>query len=270
MSFQNQNQNQRLPINTDIDNRLRLKRRHTRKNRNPSQIRELNRQVQQLQEYLYNFWLRKIKRLAFTESLPIEFFRKKYEDEIEIKLRVFIEEIYTARTKSLQKSLVKIDRARARRNRSSRSKSASIRDIFTSSKDIDNIKRIVSTIKDKFFKTIGRLIGRVNTSDFDPAAGTVTPRTPFNDVASMKRVAISAGYSAFNTATESKLEEINEGEDGENFQLEYVTAQDELVCEICEPFDGQIFEVDDADLPDLPQHENCRCYLEEITEVNLI
>lgn len=160
------------------------------------------------------------------------------------------------RLKNLETQILKSQK------RNQKSKSAGLLDMFASVLDLINIKKIVKNTSDKFFNSVGRLIGRANTSDFDPIEQTLTTKKPFNDLAAMHRVAISAGYDSYNTATESKLTEIGD----ENVSLEYVTAQDELVCDICEPFDGQIFGVDDADIPDLPQHENCRCYLEEIIE----
>lgn len=42
-------------------------------------------------------------------------------------------------------------------------------------------------------------------------------------------------------------------------EVEWVTQQDEKVCEDCEPLDGQIFDMDD--IPMLPQHYNCRCFI---------
>ncbi len=30
-------------------------------------------------------------------------------------------------------------------------------------------------------------------------------------------------------------------------------------CEICSPYDGQVFDIDDKDAPELPLHPNCRC-----------
>jgi hypothetical protein len=221
------------------------------KSRRPKEIRELDAKVQKLQRYLLTFYKRKIKKLAATQGIPVEFFIQRYQEEIEIQLRVFIEDIYMTRIKNLEQSILK----------KRRSKSASIRDIFTSLKDIDNIKQIVSAVKDKFFNAVGRLIGRVNTSDFNPVTQALDTRTPFNDVAAMQRVAVFGGYNTFNTATESKLAEVNVPDSN---KVLYVTAHDERVCHICMPFDGRIFQVLDASIPTLPQHENCRCFLEAI------
>jgi len=33
----------------------------------------------------------------------------------------------------------------------------------------------------------------------------------------------------------------------------------EWPCDVCSPYDGQVFDVDDRDAPELPLHPNCRC-----------
>lgn len=43
--------------------------------------------------------------------------------------------------------------------------------------------------------------------------------------------------------------------------LLYSTALDSLVCDDCNDYEGKIFRNDDPDLPNLPQHFNCRCRL---------
>lgn len=220
------------------------------KKRRPNEVRELDAKVLQLQRYLLNFYNKKIKKLAATQGIPVEFFIQKYQEEIEIQIRVFVEDIYMTRIKNLEKKILK----------QQRSKSAGLLEMFASVLDLLNIKKAVKKTSDKFFAAVGRLITRANTADLDLDEGKLIPKKPFDALAAMNRVAISAGYGTYNMATESKLEEAGI----DNVSLEYVTAQDELVCEICEPFDGQTFGVDDTEIPDLPQHENCRCYLEEV------
>jgi SPP1 gp7 family putative phage head morphogenesis protein len=42
-------------------------------------------------------------------------------------------------------------------------------------------------------------------------------------------------------------------------QWQYMTVEDSAVCPICEPLDGQVFDMDDTEhYP--PQHINCRCF----------
>jgi len=226
-------------------------------NRQPQSILELDRQVQQLQQYLYNFWLRKIKKLAFTESLPIEFFRKKYEDELEVNLRKFIEQIYITRIKSLEKKLIRIEQKRKREL--TRSKSASISDVFTSILDIENIKKTVTAVKDRFFNSASRLISRASTSRFNPFSNKVEIPAKFDEQAAFKRVGSFGAYSAYNDATQSKLGQIDDTQ-----KVIYITARDERVCNICNPFDGEVYEVLSADAPYLPQHEFCRCFYEPV------
>ena len=40
-------------------------------------------------------------------------------------------------------------------------------------------------------------------------------------------------------------------------QVEWLTAEDEKVCDICRPLDGKLFDVDSTELP--PAHPRCRC-----------
>lgn len=40
------------------------------------------------------------------------------------------------------------------------------------------------------------------------------------------------------------------------------TEDDERVCDLCESYDGEEYEVDDPDRPTVPLHLNCRCYYE--------
>lgn len=53
-------------------------------------------------------------------------------------------------------------------------------------------------------------------------------------------------------------------------KVEWLTAQDDRVCHICLPLDGQIFDIDDLPEGGPPAHVNCRCttlpVLEDITD----
>jgi SPP1 gp7 family putative phage head morphogenesis protein len=42
------------------------------------------------------------------------------------------------------------------------------------------------------------------------------------------------------------------------FEVEWVTAGDEQVCELCESLEGQVMHIDDAQNL-LPRHPRCRC-----------
>lgn len=172
-------------------------------------------------------------------------------------MRVFIEQIYIGRIHSLENKLVKIERNK----RLGRSKSAGIADVFTSLTDIENIKRIVGTVADKFWNSAGRLVSRANAFAFDPLRQTLEKMNPFSDKAAIKRVADFGGYNAYNTATQSKLGQIDSEQ-----KVQYITARDEKVCEICRPWDARIFPVLDPEIPYLPQHEHCRCFLEAVIE----
>lgn len=45
-------------------------------------------------------------------------------------------------------------------------------------------------------------------------------------------------------------------------KVKWITAQDEKVCEVCEPRDGRIYSLKDC--PQWPAHYNCRCILVNI------
>lgn len=203
-----------------------------RVNRFPSHIRELEKQIIPFQRYLSNFYLRNIKKLAITQSLPIEFFQKMYEDKIETQTHAFIEQVYITRLYSVQDQMLKLVRTRRQPSRryykkipktkTQRSKSAAVPATAIDSQedfrsysligmdilDIENIKRITRTVTDKFFNSVGRLIGRQNTFDFNTITQTLKRRTPFDDHAAMKRIAVFGGYAALNAATLSKLHQI--------------------------------------------------------------
>lgn len=46
--------------------------------------------------------------------------------------------------------------------------------------------------------------------------------------------------------------------------VEYITAKDEKVCEVCSPRDGKIYPL--ANAPKLPAHYNCRCYFVKVVK----
>lgn len=48
--------------------------------------------------------------------------------------------------------------------------------------------------------------------------------------------------------------------------LKWVTQNDDKVCDICEPMDGNVYKVEDAPTPQVDSHYNCRCGLEPCDE----
>ena len=229
-----------------------------RRNRTPSYIRELNEQLLALQNYLYNLWLRKIKKLALEQNLPVEFFRKKYEQEVQAQIHRYVEEIYFSVIEGLQKKLLTKQRLEKEQRRLQHDLAVS--NFFTSVPDINSINEITNISTENYFLALARLIGRASHSKQITAVETIHQLMLFADMAAFQRVASNAVYTTFNTALQSKLSQIDS-----TSKLIYVTAEDEKVCPICLPFDGRIYQtVQDPGIPDLPQHPNCRCFLEVV------
>lgn len=215
----------------------------------PVEIRELDKQILVFQRQLYRFYLTKIKKIGFTQDIPVEFFRKKYEQEIELLTRQFIEQVYFNRVETLKRKLLP-----------RRSKSAALSDIFLHHRDLDRIRDFVLLYAGGFFDSVGRLLGRQSTRDFDPRTGLANTRTPYDEQAPFIRLARGAGYETYNAATAIKLGEVDPDR-----RIQYVTAEDERVCPICMPFHLRIFRLSQLDIiPSLPQHVNCRCYYKEL------
>ena len=218
----------------------------------PAEIRELDKQILVFQRQLYRFYLTKIKKIGFTQDIPVEFFRKKYEQEIELLTRQFIEQVYFNRVETLKRKLLP--------RQARRSKAAALSDIFINNRDLEKLRDFVLLYAGGFFDSVGRLLSRQSTRDFDPRTGLATARTPYDEQAPFIRLARGAGYETYNAATAIKLGEVDPDR-----KIQYVTAEDERVCPICMPFHLRIFRLSQLDIiPSLPQHVNCRCYYKEL------
>lgn len=55
--------------------------------------------------------------------------------------------------------------------------------------------------------------------------------------------------------------DIGFGVPGRADEVELETAADGKVCPICDSLEGQVFDMDGADVPYPPVHPNCRCTL---------
>lgn len=66
---------------------------------------------------------------------------------------------------------------------------------------------------------------------------------------------------SLNTATLANMEPINPVDYQSNLQVMFVTRQDEKVCQICEPYNNNVYDINDSSKPEIPDdtHPNCRC-----------
>ena len=45
--------------------------------------------------------------------------------------------------------------------------------------------------------------------------------------------------------------------------IRFTSQGDSKVCPECDSLDGNVYAINDPDLPELPKHENCRCFYED-------
>ena len=66
---------------------------------------------------------------------------------------------------------------------------------------------------------------------------------------------------SLNTATLANIEPINPIDYSSQMQVIFKTREDEKVCPICEPLNNNVYDINDAGKPDIPDdtHHNCRC-----------
>ena len=66
---------------------------------------------------------------------------------------------------------------------------------------------------------------------------------------------------SLNTATLANLEPISPIDYQSSVQVMFVTRQDEKVCDICEPYNNNVYDINDSSKPEIPDdtHPNCRC-----------
>lgn len=78
------------------------------------------------------------------------------------------------------------------------------------------------------------------------------------------RMALTAGTIAGLAAATLGIRALNQGTIAHAEKVEFVTRRDFRVCPICEPLDGNVYEVDERtgivkDGPLIPLHPKCRC-----------
>lgn len=66
---------------------------------------------------------------------------------------------------------------------------------------------------------------------------------------------------SLNTATLGNLEPITPQDYSQAVQVMFKTREDYKVCQICEPYNNNVYDINDDSKPDIPDdtHPNCRC-----------
>ena len=66
---------------------------------------------------------------------------------------------------------------------------------------------------------------------------------------------------SLNTATLANLEPISPIDYQSSVQVMFVTRQDDKVCDICEQYNNNVYDINDSSKPEIPDdtHPNCRC-----------
>ena len=115
-------------------------------------------------------------------------------------------------------------------------------------KDIQRIDQMVQQAENRFWALVSRTepIKEFSFSFFISA------------IASMISDVIT---KSLNTATLANLEPINPIDYQSTVQVMFVTRNDEKVCEICQPYDNLVYDINDSSKPEIPDdtHPNCRC-----------
>lgn len=221
----------------------------------------LNQIIVALEKYLYNFYIKKIKPLS-DQGIPIEFFKQKYNKELEIGIRTYLEQIYILRIDELAR-LYNTNRNKFAAVLPSDNNDNPIFDFFISITDIENIKNAVNDLKNRFFDGVNRLINRENTEEFSNEGNKLETITPFDAAAAIKRLALWGGYLTYNEGLLSKLTQTI---GVENTRVMFLTKEDIRVDMDCIPFNRQIFRLTDSFLPRPPLHFNCRCVLKPVVD----
>lgn len=171
--------------------------------------------------------LKQIKNMRFVDNIPEYKIKQDIGFEIKDLIQAHIEHAYLTGLAYTDKVLGKI--------------------YPLNDNDISNIKNITTHIENRFWGLVNQLEKEIKEFSFDLLASYIN--TLISD----------AITKAINQATLSELQPLN-FQAQEQIQVEFVTRRDEKVCPICEPLDGNKYNLND-DKPIIPDstHPNCRC-----------
>lgn len=168
-------------------------------------------------------------------------------------------------------------------------------DTYVTETDLNNIKKLTDKGVNSFWKRIESDAQRKKDND---VIATFMPdldvKKDFDTDHFLSAVSTMVSFASLALATRSKVQQINdqivpeittqeitdaetglvsltEGE-GPTQRLIWTTAGDERVCESfeggpgCADLDGTEWDIDDPDIEEPPLHENCRCWLDIVTD----
>lgn len=118
----------------------------------------------------------------------------------------------------------------------------------------DTAKAITMTSKE----FVEKIVQQWNQENQDPAGllDSLEPMFGDNRAEQIAATETTKAYAEGNQETWSKSDSVT--------GMTWTTAEDELVCDICEPLDGTVLDVNasEDDMP--PAHVSCRCYLQPV------
>jgi hypothetical protein len=115
-------------------------------------------------------------------------------------------------------------------------------------KDIEKINMMTQKAEDRFWGAVMR-IDRIREFSFSFFISVIT--TMISDIIT----------KSVNTATLANAEPTGIDDFQDVVQVMFKTREDEKVCPICEPYNNNVYSVNDSSKPEIPDdtHHNCRC-----------
>lgn len=142
------------------------------------------------------------------------------------------------------------------------------REYFTTRTDLDTIEQLSLTYNDVFVSRLSRFVFASSEENPKQSIENIVNMTTATLTQNVMRTAIIAkSQQILNPITISAASEtdISNAIDAVNVVYVWVTSQDDRVCPICAPHEGQAWAFNDyPDIPDIPDdtHPNCRCMIQ--------
>ena len=115
-------------------------------------------------------------------------------------------------------------------------------------KDIQKIDQMTLQAENRFWALVSR-VDKIKEFSFSFFISVIT--TMISDIIT----------KSVNTATLANVEPISPDDFQDTVQVMFKTREDEKVCPICEPYNNNVYSVNDSSKPEIPDdtHPNCRC-----------